>query len=59
MVVAVMQRFGKVDIALLNAGIEGHVGLLTEYPADAFDKVIAPGDLRNELIYALYLRDSR
>ena len=34
-------RFGKVDIALLNAGIEGHVGLLTEYPADAFDKVIA------------------
>ena len=30
-------------------------------PADAmaFDKVIAPGDLRNELISALYLRDSR
>jgi acetyl-CoA carboxylase carboxyltransferase component len=29
-------------------------------PADAvaFDKVIAPGDLRNELISALYLRDS-
>lgn len=34
-------RFGKVDVALLNAGIEGIMTPLVDYPADMFDKVIA------------------
>ena len=34
-------RFGKLDIALLNAGIEGLVARVTEYPTEVFDKVLA------------------
>ncbi|MGE0765583.1 MAG: SDR family NAD(P)-dependent oxidoreductase [Hyphomicrobiaceae bacterium] len=36
-----MSRFGNVDIAILNAGIEGITSSLVEYPAEMFDKVIA------------------
>lgn len=34
-------RFGRVDIALLNAGIEGHMKPIGDYSADMFDKVMA------------------
>jgi len=34
-------RFGRVDVALLNAGIEGHVKPIGEYPTEIFDKVMA------------------
>ncbi len=34
-------RFGKVDVALLNAGIEGTMTSIVDYPAEMFDKVIA------------------
>ena len=34
-------RFGTLDITLLNAGIEGQVAPVTEYPTEVFDKVIA------------------
>jgi NAD(P)-dependent dehydrogenase (short-subunit alcohol dehydrogenase family) len=34
-------RFGRVDAALLNAGIEGHLKPITEYSPDMFDKVMA------------------
>jgi NAD(P)-dependent dehydrogenase (short-subunit alcohol dehydrogenase family) len=33
--------FGKIDILFLNAGIEGVVKPLTEYPEDVYDKVMA------------------
>jgi NAD(P)-dependent dehydrogenase (short-subunit alcohol dehydrogenase family) len=36
-----VKRWGRVDAALLNAGIEGHVGPIEDYSADMFDKVIA------------------
>ena len=36
-----VKRFGKVDAALLNAGIEGKVGPIEDYSAEVFDKVIA------------------
>lgn len=35
-----VERFGGVDIALLNAGIEGRVTPITDYPEQMFDKVI-------------------
>lgn len=35
-----MREFGKIDVLFLNAGIEGVVKPLTEYPEDVFDKVI-------------------
>jgi NAD(P)-dependent dehydrogenase (short-subunit alcohol dehydrogenase family) len=41
LVEATLARYGKVDIALLNAGIEGKVSPLEEYPAEMFDKVMA------------------
>jgi len=34
-------RYGKVDAALLNAGIEGQVKSFAEYPTEMFDKVMA------------------
>jgi len=34
-------RFGKLDVALLNAGIEGTMTSIVDYPAEMFDKVIA------------------
>ncbi|MFV0296330.1 MAG: SDR family NAD(P)-dependent oxidoreductase [Hyphomicrobiaceae bacterium] len=36
-----ISKFGRVDIALLNAGIEGQVKSFSEYPTEMFDKVIA------------------
>lgn len=35
-----ISEFGKIDVLFLNAGIEGVVKPLTEYPEDVFDKVI-------------------
>jgi NAD(P)-dependent dehydrogenase (short-subunit alcohol dehydrogenase family) len=34
-------RFGKLDVALLNAGIEGTVSGIEDYPVEMFDKVMA------------------
>lgn len=34
-------KFGKIDVFFNNAGIEGVVKPITEYPEDVFDKVIA------------------
>ena len=34
-------RFGRVDVALLNAGIEGQVKPFADYPVETFDKVMA------------------
>jgi len=34
-------RFGGVDVALLNAGIEGRVGSIVDTPPEMFDKVMA------------------
>lgn len=36
-----VNTFGKIDIFFNNAGIEGVVKPITEYPEEAFDKVIA------------------
>jgi NAD(P)-dependent dehydrogenase (short-subunit alcohol dehydrogenase family) len=36
-----VKRYGGVDISLQNAGIEGVVQPITDYPIDIFDKVIA------------------
>jgi NAD(P)-dependent dehydrogenase (short-subunit alcohol dehydrogenase family) len=36
-----IKEFGKIDILFLNAGIEGVVKPLTEYPEDMYDKVLA------------------
>lgn len=36
-----MKLFGKIDIFFNNAGIEGVVKPITEYPEDVFDKVIS------------------
>lgn len=36
-----IQEFGKIDVLFLNAGIEGVVKPLTEYPEETFDKVLA------------------
>ncbi len=38
---ATLDRFGGVDVCLLNAGIEGDVTPLVDYPDEMFDKVIA------------------
>ncbi|MGI9336681.1 MAG: SDR family NAD(P)-dependent oxidoreductase [Gammaproteobacteria bacterium] len=38
---AAVSRYDKLDIALLNAGIEGQVTPITEYPEDMFDRVLA------------------
>lgn len=35
-----MELFGKLDVVFLNAGYEGAVMPLTEYPEDIFDKVL-------------------
>lgn len=34
-------RFGRVDVALLNAGIEGRLGRISELPVTVFDQVMA------------------
>ncbi len=36
-----VERYGGVDISLQNAGIEGVVQPITDYPIDIFDKVLA------------------
>jgi NAD(P)-dependent dehydrogenase (short-subunit alcohol dehydrogenase family) len=36
-----VERYGGVDISLQNAGIEGVVQPITDYPLDIFDKVLA------------------
>ena len=36
-----LSRFGRVDIALLNAGIEGNLGSIDEMPVSMFDHVMA------------------
>lgn len=36
-----VKLFGKINIFFNNAGIEGVVKPLTEYPEDVFDKVIS------------------
>ncbi len=36
-----VERYGGVDIALQNAGIEGVVQSISDYPLDMFDKVLA------------------
>lgn len=40
LVAATVQRFGQLDIAFNNAGIEGHFALIEETPEEEFDKVI-------------------
>src|SRR5690606_35632119 len=35
-----VDRFGKIDVFFNNAGIEGIVKPITEYPEEAFDKLI-------------------
>ncbi len=40
-VAAAVERFGGVDIALLNAGIEGVISPISEYTEEMFDKVIS------------------
>ncbi len=39
-VAAAVERFGGVDIAILNAGIEGQITSIVDYPLEMFDKVI-------------------
>lgn len=36
-----MRRFGKIDVALLNAGIEGQFGKIADVPVSMFDRVMA------------------
>ena len=36
-----LTRFGRIDAALLNAGIEGQVKPIGDYPTEIFDKVMA------------------
>jgi NAD(P)-dependent dehydrogenase (short-subunit alcohol dehydrogenase family) len=40
-VAAAVERYGGVDIFLANAGIEGRVQPISEYPLDIFDQVMA------------------
>ncbi len=38
---ATISRFGGIDIALLNAGIEGDLQMIPDYPTELYDKVMA------------------
>lgn len=40
-VTTAVERYGGIDVFLNNAGIEGVVSPVTEYPIDVFDRVIA------------------
>lgn len=41
LVASVVRRFGRLDFALNNAGIDGDRALTADYPAEVWDKVIA------------------
>lgn len=36
-----VERYGGLDVFLANAGVEGEMQLITDYPIDVFDQVIA------------------
>jgi NAD(P)-dependent dehydrogenase (short-subunit alcohol dehydrogenase family) len=36
-----LERFGRIDVLFANAGIEGRVAPITEYPLEEFDRVLA------------------
>lgn len=36
-----VERYGGIDVFLANAGIEGHLRPITEYPVEVFDRVMA------------------
>ena len=36
-----VERWGGIDVLLANAGIEGTLSLITDYPVDVFDRVMA------------------
>jgi NAD(P)-dependent dehydrogenase (short-subunit alcohol dehydrogenase family) len=36
-----VERYGRIDIYLANAGIEGNIKPISDYPIDVFDRVIA------------------
>lgn len=38
---ATISRFGRIDVAFLNAGIEGKFIPMADYPEDVFDRIIA------------------
>lgn len=38
---AALERFGRLDIAFLNAGIEGAIANLPDYPLDLYERVMA------------------
>src|SRR5207237_2312373 len=40
-VAGALDAFGRIDVLFNNAGIEGVVSPLTDYPEDMFDRVIA------------------
>ena len=40
-VAATVARHGRIDVFFNNAGIEGAVGRITDYPVEVFDKVMA------------------
>src|SRR5688572_29609860 len=40
-VAAALRRFGRLDVALLNAGVEGEIGRIDEIPVATFDRVMA------------------
>jgi NAD(P)-dependent dehydrogenase (short-subunit alcohol dehydrogenase family) len=52
-----VEKFGKIDVFFNNAGIEGVVKPLTEYPEEVFDKVLAVNVkgvwLGNKAVYPL------
>lgn len=37
---ATIKRFGRIDVAFLNAGIEGKYAPIVDYPEDMFDRVL-------------------
>jgi NAD(P)-dependent dehydrogenase (short-subunit alcohol dehydrogenase family) len=47
---ALMERFGRLDIAFANAGVFGVVAPVTDYPADVFQRVMAVNVLGSFLL---------